>query len=70
MEKQINAIAYRLELLISMKIHLIFHILFLEIYKESNSSGRIQDPPPYVEAYVEVNDFQEYVIENILDSRI
>ena len=48
-EKQINTMAYRLELPASMKIHPIFYASFLEIYHESTILGRSQPTPPSVE---------------------
>ena len=48
-EKQINTVAYRLELPASMKIHLVFHASLLEIYHEFTISGRFQPTPPSVE---------------------
>ena len=65
-EKQINTVAYRLELLASMKIHPIFHASLLEIYHEFTISGRSQPTPPSIE----IDDCEEYEIESILDSRI
>ena len=55
--------AYRLELPVSMKIHLVFHASLLEIYHESTISGRSQPTPLSVE-----NDGCE--VESILDSQI
>ena len=46
-EKQINTMAYRLELPASTKIHPIFHASLLEIYHESTISGRSQPTPPF-----------------------
>ena len=65
-EKQINTVAYRLELPTSMKIHPIFHASLLEIYHESSISGRSQ-PTPHS---VEINGCEKYKVESILDSRI
>ena len=65
-EKQINIVAYRLELSTSMKIHPIFHASLLEIYHESTILGRSQPIPPFVE----IDGCEEYEVESILDSRI
>jgi hypothetical protein len=47
--KQINNVAFYLELLPSMKIHLVFYVSLLELYKESSILGRSQIPPPPIE---------------------
>ena len=65
-EKQINTIAYRLELTASIKIHPIFHASLLEIYHESTISGRSQPTPPFVE----IDGCEEYKVKRILDSQI
>jgi len=49
-----------------MKIHPVFYTSLLEIYRESNFPNRIQVPPPPIE----IDDFQEYEVEDILDLRI
>jgi len=49
-----------------MKLHLTFHTLFLEIYRESNFPRRIQSSLPCVE----IDKGQEYKAKDILDSRI
>jgi hypothetical protein len=64
-QKQINPVAYRLELPPSMKVHPVFHISLLEPYKESAIPGRIQQPLPCIE----VENHIEYEVERILDSR-
>ena len=65
-EKQINTVAYRLELAASMKIHLVFHTSLLEIYHESIILGRFQS----TSHSVEIDGCEEYEVESILDSRI
>jgi hypothetical protein len=47
--KQINDVAFRLELLPSLKIHPIFHVSLLKLYKKSSIPGRFQAPPSPVE---------------------
>ena len=64
--KQINDVAFRLELPPSMKIHPVFHIPLLKLYKTSFISNRSQVPPPPVE--IERNE--EFQVSEILDSRI
>ena len=65
-EKQINTMAYWLELPASMKIHPIFHASLLEIYHEPTISGRSQPTPPFVE----IDGCEEYKVESILNSQI
>jgi hypothetical protein len=48
-----------------MKVHPIFHVSFLEPYKESNIPGRIQLLPPCIE----IDSHKEYEVEEVLDSR-
>ncbi len=64
-QKQINHVAYRLELPPSMKIHLIFHVSLLEAYKESTIPRRIQPSLPCIE----IDNHVEYEVEKVLDSR-
>jgi len=49
-----------------MKIHVVFHVSLSELYGESNFLRRIQPLPPTIE----INDYEEYEVEEILDSRI
>ena len=64
-QKQINPVAYRLELPLFIKVHPVFHVSLLEPYKESAIPGRIQQPLPCIE----VENHIEYEVEKILDSR-
>jgi hypothetical protein len=64
--KQINDIAFCLELPPSMKIHLVFHISLFELYKESSIPCRSQVPPPPIE----IERKEEFEVSEILDSRI
>ena len=64
--KQINEVAYLLELSTSMKIHPVFHVSLLELYKESIILGRLQAPPPPIE----IVGKEEFEVSKILDSRI
>jgi hypothetical protein len=49
-----------------MKIHLVFHVSLLEPYHASTILGRIHDP----HLAIEINNEQEYEMEDILNSRI
>lgn len=62
--KQINPMAYQLELPTSMKVHHVFHVL-LEPYKESSILDKRKPPPPSVE----VDSHEKYEVEKVLDSR-
>ena len=64
--KQINEVAYRLDLPTSMKIHPVFHVSLLEPYKESTIPGRLQTPPPPIE----IDGEEEFEVSEILNSRI
>ncbi len=64
-EKQINPVAYRLELPTIMKVHPVFHVSLLEPYRESSFSGRVQYPPPSIE----IETYEEYEVEKVLDSQ-
>ena len=62
--KQVNEVAYRLELPPSMKIHSVFQVSLLEPYKDSTIPGRLQAPPPPIE----VDGAEEFEVLEILDS--
>jgi hypothetical protein len=64
--KQINDVIFRPELIPSMKIHLVFHVSLLKLYKESSILSRFQLLPPRVE----IEGQEEFEISKILDSRI
>jgi hypothetical protein len=64
--KQINIVAFQLELVDSMKIHPMFRVSLLEPYHVSTILGRTHKPPPPII----VDDEQEYEVEEILNSRI
>jgi hypothetical protein len=49
-----------------MKIHPIFHVSLLELYKESFILGRFQVPPPSIE----IERQEEFEVSEILNSRI
>ena len=65
-EKQINTVAYQLELPTSMKIHPVYYASLLEIYHESTISGRSQPTLPFVE----IDGCEEYEVDSIMDSQI
>jgi hypothetical protein len=64
-QKQINPVAYRLELPAIMKVHPVFHVSLLEPYRESAFPGRVQGPPPSIE----IENHEEYEVDKVLDSR-
>jgi hypothetical protein len=64
--KQINDVAFHLELPPSMKIYPIFHISLFELYKKSSIPSRFQVPP----LPVEIEGQKEFKVLEILDSRI
>lgn len=63
---QINQVAFCLELPTSMKIHPVFHVSLLKPFHDNSFTGRIMAPPPPII----VEGEEEYIVENILDSRI
>ena len=64
-QKQINPVAYRVELPATMKVHPVFHVSLLEPYRESSFPGRVQSPP----SSIEIENHEEYEVDKILDSR-
>ena len=64
-QKQINPVAYCLELPAAMKVHPVLHASLLEPYQESPFPGRVQSPPPSVE----IENHEEYEVDKIPDSR-
>jgi hypothetical protein len=62
--KQVNVMVFQLKLRNSMRIHLLFHVSFLEPYHISTIPRRIHDPP----TPIEVNGKHEYKMEDIWDS--
>jgi hypothetical protein len=64
--KQINVVAFCLELSPPIKIYPVFYVSLLEPYKESSIPGRFQVPPPLIE----IKGKEEFEVSKILDSRI
>ena len=58
--------AFKLELPQNMKIHPVFHVSLLEPYHKNTIPGRVQPTPPPIL----VDGFEEFEVEEILDSRI
>ena len=58
--------AFKLELPARMKVHPVFHVSLLTPYHANTLPGRVQPPPPLVI----VEGFEEFEVEEILDSQI
>ena len=64
--EQINDVAFRLKLPLTMKVHDVFHVSLLEPYHADTNPLRIQPPPlPLI-----IDSFEEFEVSAILDSRI
>ena len=64
-QKQVNPVAYCLELPATMKVHLVFYVSLLKPYGESSFLRRVQSPPPSIE----IKNHEGYEVDKILDSR-
>jgi hypothetical protein len=63
----ITAQAMRLELPKELRmVHPVFHVSLLEPHTSSDIPGRTQSPPPAVE----IEDEEEWEVEEVLDSRV
>jgi hypothetical protein len=60
--QKVGNLAYKLEMSPGWRIHPVFHVSLLELYK---SNGRVQPPPPPIE----LEGHLEYEVESILDHR-
>jgi hypothetical protein len=59
--ERIGAVAYKLRLPTSMKVHNVFHVSLIKPYR---SDGRVQPPPP-----IEIDGEQEFEASRIIDHR-
>jgi hypothetical protein len=64
--RSINPVAFELKLPPWMKIHPVFHVSLLEKAKTNQWSSRSQPKPPPIQ----VEDHEEYLVQEILDSRL
>jgi Chromo (CHRromatin Organisation MOdifier) domain/Integrase core domain len=61
----ISTTAYKLDLPTTLRIHPVFHVSMLKLYKESEEFLRATPPPPTIVS----GDSKEYEVETILDKR-
>ena len=64
--KQINEVAFQLDLPPHMRLHPVFHVSLLEPYASNSIPGRIVPPPPPIE----FDEGPEYEVKAILDSKV
>lgn len=64
--KQINPVAFQLQLPRTVRLHPVFHVALLEPYHESKIPNRQNPPPPPIN----INDSDEFEVSEVLDSRI
>ena len=62
---KIGTKAYKLDILVSMKVHPAFHISLLETYQGNPLPSQVKPLPPPIE----IDGNKEYELEEILDSR-
>ena len=64
--KQINEVAFQLDLPPHMRLHPVFHVSLLEPYASNSIPGRVVPPPPPIE----FDEGPEYEVKAILDSKV
>jgi hypothetical protein len=58
----VGPVAYNLKMNAGLRVHPVFHMLLLELYREI---GRVQPPPPLID----MEGALEYEVESILEHR-